>query len=106
MVINKNDYSLFEKINDPLIIFYGNADVKALQFESREITNISSVAPVYKNVGERYMAKYYRPFSLLCVVSEVFEKLVNNRIVDHPEKCVFFLISIMILGLLILLYIF
>ena len=24
------------------------------------------------------------------MVSKVFEKLVNNRIVDHLEKCVFF----------------
>ena len=29
----------------------------------------------------------YRPASLLFVVSKVFEKLVNNRIVDHLEKC-------------------
>ena len=32
-------------------------------------------------------AKNYRPVSLLSVVSKVFEKLVNNRIVDHLEKC-------------------
>ena len=29
----------------------------------------------------------YRPASLLFVVSKVFEKLVNNRIADHLEKC-------------------
>ena len=29
-------------------------------------------------------------FSLLSVVSKVFEKLVNNRIVDHLDKCGFF----------------
>ena len=29
----------------------------------------------------------YRTVSLLSVVSNVFEKLVNNRIVDHLEKC-------------------
>ena len=45
-----------------------------------------SVVPVFKNVGER-SAKNYRPVSLLSVVSKVFEKLVNNRIVDHQEKC-------------------
>ena len=27
------------------------------------------------------------PVSLLSVVSKVFEKLVNNRVVDHLEKC-------------------
>ena len=48
---------------------------------------VSSVVPVSKNVGERSTAKIYRPVSLLSVVSKVFEKLVNNRIVDHLEKC-------------------
>ena len=34
-----------------------------------------------------YTAKDYHPVSLLSVVSKVFEKLANNRIVDHLEKC-------------------
>ena len=34
-----------------------------------------------------YTAKNYHPVSLLPVVSKVFEKLVNNRNVDHLEKC-------------------
>ena len=45
------------------------------------------MVPVFKNVGERSTAKNYCPVSLLSVVSKVFEKLVNNRIVDHLEKC-------------------
>ena len=45
------------------------------------------MVPVFKNAGERSTAKNYRPVSLLSVVSEVFEKFVNNRIVDHLEKC-------------------
>ena len=48
---------------------------------------VSSVVPVFKNVGERSIAKNYCPVSLLSVVSKVFEKLVNNRIVDHLQKC-------------------
>ena len=48
------------------------------------------MVPVFKNVGERFTTKNYRPISLLSVVSIVFEKLVNNRIVDHLEKCDFF----------------
>ena len=48
---------------------------------------VSLVVPVFKNVGERSTAKNYHPVSLLSVVSIVFEKLVNNRIVDHLEKC-------------------
>ena len=45
------------------------------------------MVPVFKNVGKRSTAKNYHPVSLLSVVSKVFEKLVNNRIVDHLEKC-------------------
>ena len=48
---------------------------------------VSPVVPVFKNVGERSTAKNFRPDTLLSVVSKVFEKLVNNRIVDHLEKC-------------------
>ena len=61
---------------------------------------VSSVVPAFKNVGERSTAKNYRPVSLLAVVNKVFEKLVNDRIVDHLERCSFFLISSMVLGLL------
>ena len=45
------------------------------------------MVPVFKNVGERSTAKNYCPVSLLHVVNKVFEKLVNNRIVAHLEKC-------------------
>ena len=62
--------------------------------------NFSSVVPVFKNVGESSTAKNYGPVSLFSVVSKVFEKLVNNRIVDHLEKSGLFLISSMVLGLL------
>ena len=51
---------------------------------------VSSVDPVFKNVGERYTAKNYRPVSLLFVVSKVFQKLINNSFVDHLEECVLF----------------
>ena len=45
------------------------------------------MGPVFKYAWERSTAKNYRPVSLLSVVSKLFEKLVNNRIVDHLEKC-------------------
>ena len=50
---------------------------------------VSSVVPVFKNIGERSTAKNYCPVSLLSVVSKVFEKLVNNRIVNPLENCGF-----------------
>ena len=45
------------------------------------------MVPVFKTVGEKSTAKDYRAIRLLSVVSKVFEKLVNNRIVDHLDKC-------------------
>ena len=59
---------------------------------------VSSVEPVFKNVGKRSTPKNYRPLSLLSVVSKLFEKLGNNRLVDHLEKCSLFFISSMVLG--------
>ena len=47
---------------------------------------VSLVAPAFKNVGEQSTGKNYRPVMLLSLVSKVFEKLVNNRIVDQLEK--------------------
>ena len=58
------------------------------------------MVPLFKNVGERSTAKNYHLNSLLSVVSKVFEKFVNNRIVDHLEKCGFFSDFSMVLDLL------
>ena len=48
------------------------------------------MVPVLKNVGERSTFKNYCPVSLLPAVRKVLEKLVNNGIVDHLEKCDFY----------------
>ena len=42
---------------------------------------------VFKNFEERSNSKNYHPVNLLSVISKVFEKLVNNRIVDDLQKC-------------------
>ena len=42
---------------------------------------------IFKNFGERSTDKNSGTISLLAVVIEVFEKLVNHRIVGHLEKC-------------------
>ena len=51
---------------------------------------VSLMVPVFKNIAERSTAKKYCHFSLLSVNSKVFEKLLNNRIVNHLEKCIIF----------------
>ena len=48
---------------------------------------LAQLFSVFKNVGERSTAKNYHPVSLLSVLSKVFEKLLNNKIVDHLERC-------------------
>ena len=45
------------------------------------------MVPVFKNVGERFTTKNYQPVSLLSVVSKVFEKLANNKIVELVDIC-------------------
>ena len=62
-----------------------NISLKELYFP--DCWKVSSVFPIFNNVGEKSITKNYCPVSLLFVVSKVFEKLVNNRIVDHLEKC-------------------
>ena len=94
-------------------MYYSSGGSKKLSYILAELFNeclkescfpncwkVSLVVPIFKNVGERSTAKNYHPVSLLSVISKVFEKLVNNRIVDHLEKCGLFLISSMVLGFL------
>ena len=50
------------------------------------LMEVLSVVLVFKNVGEKSTAKNYRHVSLISVVSKFFEKIVNNRLVDHLEK--------------------
>ena len=57
------------------------------EFSFPDCCKVSSVVPVFKNVGESSTAQKYRPVSLLSLVSKVFEKLENTRIVDHVKKC-------------------
>ena len=40
--------------------------------------------------GIHLLSKNYYPVSLLFVVNKFFEKLVNNKVVDHLEKFGFF----------------
>ena len=64
------------------------------------------MVPVFKNGRKRSPAKNYCPSSLLSVVSKVFEKLVNNRIVVSQSlasllhKLKFYGISDQIFGLI------
>ena len=48
------------------------------------------MVPVVKNVGERSTAKNFCPVNLYSGASKVFEKLVNNKIVEHLQKYSFF----------------
>ena len=58
------------------------------------------MAPLFKNVEGRSTAKKYQLDRLLSVVGKVFEKHVNNRLLDRLEKVAFLLISGIVLGLL------
>ena len=60
---------------------------------SLDCSKVSSVVPIFKNIGEQSTAKNYCPVSLLSVVGKVFEKFSQRNVA-------FFLISSMVLGLL------
>ena len=51
-----------------------------------DCSKASLVVPVFKNFAQISTAKNYHPINLLFVVSKVFKKLLNNRIVDHQEN--------------------
>ena len=56
---------------------------------------------IFKNIWNTSGTKNYNPVSLLFVVNRFFEKLVNNKVVDHLQKFGFFVISSMTSGLLL-----
>ena len=58
------------------------------------------MVPVFKIFENGLQLKSYHPVSLLSLVTKVFEKLVNNRIFDHPVNCGLFSYFQLILGLL------
>ena len=70
------------KVSGPKELSGGSKELRVWTF-----LHTSWLVCVFKNVRERSTAKNYCPVSLLSVVCKVFEKLVNNRIVDHLEKC-------------------
>ena len=80
MVVLKNSESEISYILAELL----NVCLKDSYFP--DCWRVSLVVPIFKNVGERSTAENYCTVSL-SVVSKVFEKLVNNRRVDHLEKC-------------------
>ena len=59
---------------------------------------VSSVVSILTNVEEISTTKNYCHVSLLSVISKILEKLKNNKLVDHLEKCGFFLTSNMVSG--------
>ena len=61
---------------------------------------VSLVVLVFNNLEKGLLLKTTAQLVLFSVVIKVFEKLVNNMIVDHLEKCGLFLNFSMVLGLL------
>ena len=47
----------------------------------------SFVVHEIRNVGEWFTAKRYGSLSLLSVITKIFEKHVNNGLIDNPKKC-------------------
>ena len=99
----KRSWSTFNCQRCLVLVFCGSEKVWAWPFKE-PCLKLSSVVPVFQNVGDRSMPKNYRPVSLHSVVIKVFENLLNNRLVKHllliSLNVTFFLIPIMIIGIL------
>ena len=65
-------------------------DASRLNISSKLLDQVSSIAPVIVSVGKRSIAKNKCPESFLSVVKKIFEKLVNNKMLDHLEICCLF----------------
>ncbi|KAG7300119.1 hypothetical protein JYU34_015661 [Plutella xylostella] len=44
------------------------------------------VQPIYKGKGEMNMLRYFRPISLIPIISKVFERLISDRLIKHFIK--------------------
>ena len=51
------------------------------------------MAAIFKNIWKTSAKKNYHPVGILFMVNKLFEKLVNNKLVDHLEKFDFFFSS-------------
>ena len=66
------------------LTYYLNFSISAIRSLCfPDCSRVSSVVPVFKNIGERPTVKNYSSVSLLSVISKVFLKFLDNRIVDH-----------------------
>ena len=59
---------------------------QVLSFSHTKQTSKNVADTTFENVEEKSTAKNYHPVSLLSLVSKVYEKLVNNTIVDGIEN--------------------
>ena len=50
---------------------------------------VTSVVPVFKNVGERSIAKNYHPAHLHLMITKVFQTHVNYGLADRSDNVAF-----------------
>lgn len=67
-------------IAEPLSLLF-NKSVQEGKFP--EVWKIATVKPIFKNKGSTADVSSYRPISLLCSISKIFEKIMFRRIYQH-----------------------
>ena len=72
-----------ENIVDPLVYLCNLSLQQGIY--PREL-KLANVLPLYKN-DDPFMFNNYRPVSLLCVSSKVFENVMCSRLIEHLENC-------------------
>ena len=85
---NLDDSGISLPVDCVLVVILKNCESE-LSYILADLFDMSlkeSCFPDCWKIWERSTARNNHPLRLLSVVSKVFEKLVNNRIVDHLEK--------------------
>ena len=89
----KNGATGYDEINASLLKHISSVIIEPLKYLSKFSLSegvfptelkLANVIPLYKS-GDAFVFNNYRPVSLLCVISKVFERIMYNRLIDFLE---------------------
>lgn len=82
--ISNNFIKLHAKALTPLITKLINKHLFEGDFPDG--LKFSILKPLYKNKGSKEDKKSYRPVSLICILSKIFESVIYRRLLDHCNQ--------------------
>jgi hypothetical protein len=68
----------------PFFTYFFKFSISTGTFPSK--WKISNITPIFKNKGDKANVRNYRPISLLCCASKVFEQLLANQLTSYFRR--------------------